>query len=86
MGSYKSLVNVIIVVQYLCKTSEAEWDDQILVLFVMSRVTKRKHVTKEVLEELVEPVGDQLIVKVRDDDRVDCILNSIIVRVEMGSN
>ena len=34
----------------------------------------------------MEPLGDQLIVKVRDDDRVDCILNSIIVRVEMGSN
>ena len=32
---------------------------------VMSKATKRKHVTKEVLEELVEPEGDQFIVKVR---------------------
>lgn len=32
---------------------------------VMSRATKRKHVTKEVLEELVEPEGDQFVVKVR---------------------
>lgn len=86
MGSHNLLVNVIIIVQYLCKTSEVKWDDQILILFVMSRVTKRKHVTKEVLEELVEPVGDQLVVKVRDDDKVDHIINSIIVRVEIWSN
>lgn len=30
----------------------------------MSRITKRKHVTKEVLEETVEPRDDQIIVKV----------------------
>ena len=34
-------------------------------LVIMSRATKRKHVTKEVLEELVEPEGDQFVVKVR---------------------
>ncbi|XP_003385062.1 PREDICTED: probable RNA-binding protein EIF1AD [Amphimedon queenslandica] len=31
----------------------------------MSKATKRKHVTKEVLEELVEPEGDQFIVKIQ---------------------
>ena len=31
----------------------------------MSRATKRKYVTKEVLEEFVEPCGKQEIVKVR---------------------
>jgi probable RNA-binding protein EIF1AD len=30
----------------------------------MSRATKKKHVAKEILEELVEPEGNQLIVKV----------------------
>ena len=30
----------------------------------MSKATKRKHVTKEVLEEFVEPTGDQFIVRV----------------------
>ena len=30
----------------------------------MSKATKRKHVTREVLEELVAPTGDQMIVRV----------------------
>lgn len=32
---------------------------------IMSRATKTKHVTKEVLEDLVEPTDTQEIVKVR---------------------
>ena len=31
----------------------------------MSKATKRKHVTKEVLEEYVSPEGNQSIVKVQ---------------------
>lgn len=34
------------------------WDD------TMSKATKRKHVTREVIEDEVQPTGDQVIVKV----------------------
>ena len=34
------------------------------VIGIMSRATKRKHVTKEVMEDLVEPTDAQEIVKV----------------------
>ena len=37
----------------------------------MSRATKRKYVTKEVLEEFVEPSGDQEIVKVSNNVLID---------------
>ena len=38
---------------------------QTVVSAVMSKATKRKHVTREVVEEFVEPEGEQKIVKVR---------------------
>ena len=40
----------------------------------MSKATKRKHVTREVVEDYVEPEGDQKIVKVRTYRAGDCAM------------
>ena len=40
----------------------------------MSRATKRKHVTREVLEEFVVPTGDQSIVRVGKLEIQNCLV------------
>ena len=45
----------------------------------MSKATKRKHVTREVIEEEVKPSGDQIIVKVIGRDIVN-MMNDISFR------
>lgn len=47
-------------------------------LWVMSKATKRKHVTREVLEEFVEPTREQQIVKVSWATALTCTVESCI--------